>query len=96
MVAILIFYFIELGGANMKKKIIEPEQLAFAHSEANERRYQQKLEVNQKMLQTFFNSFSQCFNIPYYPYDCAAFPETDPFVNRPEDIVNKKFKKKKK
>lgn len=80
----------------MKRKITEPELHTFDHGEASERRYQQKLEVNQKMLQTFFNSFSQCFDIPFYSYNCTVFPETDPFGNQPENSVNKKFKKKKK
>lgn len=88
MATIHIFCIIELGGANMKKKMIE--QHAFDMSEASERRYQQKLKVDQRILQTFINSFYHCFCVPFYPYDFTVFPQTDSFVNQPEDNENKK------
>lgn len=87
MATIRIFCIIELGGANMKKKMIEHH--AFDMSEV-ERRYQQKLKVDQRILQTFINSFYRCFCVPFYPYDFTVFPQTDSFVNQPEDNENKK------
>jgi hypothetical protein len=94
MATIRIFHIIELGGTNMKKKITKHH--THDHSEAGEQRYQQKLKVNQRLLEALFNSFSQCFSVPFYPYDRSAFTGTDSFVNQPEDNENNKSSKLKK
>ena len=82
MVAIHIFYTIELGGTNMKKKKIVHR--IYHNSEVSEREYQQKLKVDQSILQMFFNSFSQYFCVPFYPYIYTLFSQTDRFVNQLE------------
>lgn len=66
------------------------------HSEISEQQYQQKLKVNQRLLEAFFNSFSQCFSAPVYPYDRSVFTETDLFKNQPVDIEKNKSSKIKK
>ena len=94
MVAIHIFHNTGLGGTNMKKKI--KEHYTHEHSEVSEQQYQQKLKVNQKLLEALFNSFSQCFSAPFYPYDRSAFTETDLFINQPVDNEKNKSSKLKK
>jgi len=94
MVAIRIFYTIELGGANMKKKKLE--QHMYDNSEAGEREYQQKLKADQSMFQMFFSSFSRYYWVPFYPYGYPMFPQTDLLVKQSEDNINKDcFKNKK-
>lgn len=78
----------------MKKKIIKHN--SHDHSEVSEQQYQHKLKVNQKLLEAFFNSFSQCFSAPIYPYDRYVFTETDSFINQPVDKVQNKSSKIKK
>ncbi|WP_349671896.1 hypothetical protein [Lacrimispora sp.] len=78
----------------MKKKIIKHH--THDHSEVTEQQYQQKLKVNQKLLEALFNSFSQCFSAPIYPYDRSVFTETDSFINQPVDNEKNKSSKTKK
>jgi len=78
----------------MKKKRIKHH--TFDNSEASERLYQQKLKADQGTFQTFFNSFSQYFCVPFYPYDYPIFPQTNSFVDQPEDNKNKEYLKKQK
>lgn len=78
----------------MKKKITKHH--THDHSEVSEQQYQQKLKVNQRLLEAFFNSFSQCFSAPVYPYDRSVFTETDLFKNQQADIKKNKSSKIKK
>ncbi len=66
----------------MKKKNIEHR--IYDNSEACEREYLHKLKVDQSILQMFFNSFSQYFCVPFYPYIYTLFSQTDRFVNQLE------------
>ncbi|WP_312433510.1 hypothetical protein [Lacrimispora sp.] len=77
----------------MKKK--RTEHHMYDNSEASERRYQQKLKADQCMLQAFFSAFSQCNCVPFYPYGYPMFPQTDLFVNQPDDNANKDCTKSK-
>ena len=94
MATIHIFHNIKLGETNMKKKITKYHTQD--HSELSEQQYLQKLKVNQKLLESLFNSFSQCFSAPVYPYDRSAFTETDLFINQPVDNEKNKSSKIKK
>lgn len=78
----------------MKKKKIENH--IYDNSETGERQYQQKLKADQSMLQTFFNAFSQCYYVPFYPYGYPMFPQTDLLVKQSEDNINKDCLKNKK
>lgn len=78
----------------MKKKIINHH--ISDTSEVSEQQYQQKLRVGQRILQTFLNSFNQCFYVPFYPYDYTVYPRTDSSVNQQEDNENKKCLEKQK
>ncbi|MBE5979577.1 MAG: hypothetical protein E7249_10610 [Paenibacillaceae bacterium] len=75
----------------MKKK--RTKHHTHDHSEVSEQQYQQKLKVNQKLLEALFNTFSQCFVAPFYPYDRSEFTETDSFIN--QSVDNKKNKSSK-
>lgn len=94
MVTIHVFHNIELGETNMKKKITKYHTQD--HSEVSEQQYLQKLKVNQKLLEALFNSFSQCFSAPAYPYDRSAFTETDLYIDQPVDNEKNKSSKIKK
>jgi len=94
MATIRIFHIIELGDTNMKKKITKHH--THDHSEVSEQQYQQKLKVNQILLEALFNSFSQCFSAPFYPYNRSAFTDTDLFINQQVDIEKNKSSKLKK
>ncbi len=94
MVSIRIFHSLWLGGTNMKKKITK--HYTHDHSEVSEQQYQQKLKVNQKLLEALFNSFSQCLGAPIYPYDRSVFTETDSLINQPADNEKNKSSKLKK
>ena len=94
MATIRIFHINELGGTNMKRKITKHH--THDHSEVSEQEYQQKLKVNQKLLEALFNSFSQCFSAPFYPYDRSVFAETDLSITQPVDIEKNKSSKLKK
>lgn len=83
MVSIRIFHSLWLGGTNMKKKITKHH--THDYREVSEQQYQQKLKVNQKLLEALFNSFSQCFSAPIYPYDRSVFTETDSLINQPAE-----------
>lgn len=85
---------IELGVKNMKKKKIEPYTNEI--SEERERQYQQKLKVNQRLYQTFLNSFSQCLGFPIDPNEDTAFLHKDVVINLLKDIKNKKSSNNKK
>ncbi|MTK06005.1 MAG: hypothetical protein F8N38_02800 [Hungatella sp.] len=78
----------------MEKKITKHH--THEHSGVSEQQYQQKLKVNQRLLEALFNSFSQCFSAPFYPYDRSVFTETDLFNNQPVDNEKNKSSKLKK
>lgn len=79
----------------MRKK--KREQHIYDNSEADERRYLQKLKADQSMLQAFFSSIPQSCCVPfYYPYGYPVYPQTDMLVKQPEDNVNKDCLKNKK
>ncbi|WFR55841.1 hypothetical protein QA584_19780 [Anaerocolumna sp. AGMB13025] len=71
----------------MKKKMSNHQ--TFDNSEAKERWYQQKFKIDQRILQSFLNSFSQCFCVPFYLYDYSVFLQNDSYINEPEDNENK-------
>ncbi len=82
----------------MKKKRIKHH--IFDNSEVSERLYQENLKADQRTIKTFLNSLSQCFCVPFYSYfntyDYPIFPQTNSFVDQPEDDKNKEYLKRNK
>lgn len=72
------------------------EQHICNNSEAIEQQYQQKLKAEQSIFQMVFSSFTQCYWIPFSPYQFPLFPQTDFFVKQPQDKVNRDALKNKK
>ncbi len=71
----------------MKK--IKIEHPICENSEAGERRYLQKLKADQRMLQMFYSSFTQCSCFPFYLYSDLMFPQTDLYVSQQVDNADK-------
>ncbi|GEM_PF-3130859 len=71
----------------MKKKITKHHTCDI--NEESERLYRRKLKVDQRLFQTFLNSF-QCFNFPFYLNDYTVFTQIDLQVNQPKDSKSKK------
>lgn len=70
----------------MKKE--KSEQHIYDNSEAVEKQYQQQLKAQQSIFQIFFSSFTQCYWVPFSPYQFPLFPQTDLFLKQREDKVN--------
>lgn len=72
------------------------KQHIYNNSVAVEEQYQQELKAEQSIFQMVFSSFTQCYWVPFSPYQFPLFLQTDFFVKQPQDKANRDTLKNKK